>query len=162
MGKRTDSLRAAIAGKVKVAGESATTPPIPDAIPVPPLMMMPLDKSIVEACKQSVKPAPKPPRKPKPPSINRGGPHARDLAQQNLGRLPNGAHFTVIYSAKDVKWTGMLAIPDVRTFTAEASGVFKLLAKLDSLWRDWMRANGAATSSGASDAATPAASASDA
>jgi hypothetical protein len=57
-----------------------------------------------------------------------------------LGRLPHGARFAVGYDAASETWSGQLTVPVPEAapaiFTASASGVFKLLARLDQLYRD--------------------------
>jgi hypothetical protein len=61
-------------------------------------------------------------------------------AKVALGRLPHGARFEVGYDAASETWSGTLtvAVPETAPaiFTASASGVFKLLARLDRLYRD--------------------------
>jgi hypothetical protein len=49
-------------------------------------------------------------------------------------RLPDGSTFQVRYDASTETWSGTLAVGEA-TFTASASGVFKLLEKLDRLYR---------------------------
>lgn len=51
------------------------------------------------------------------------------------GRLPDGAAFSVTYDAAAMTWTGTLTVPGGRTYTATASAVFKLLARLDDQFR---------------------------
>lgn len=65
-----------------------------------------------------------------------------------VDRLPHGSVFHVIYNAETQRWSGMLNIPkddgsgektyDFQTFCADSSGVFKLLPKLDALYRQWL------------------------
>jgi len=50
------------------------------------------------------------------------------------GRLPDGAAFAVVYNATRTVWSGHLTVGDI-TVTAEAAAVFKLLSKLDRLYR---------------------------
>jgi hypothetical protein len=61
-------------------------------------------------------------------------------AKVGLGRLPNGARFDVAYDAAAETWSGTLTIPVPEAapavFTGSAPGVFKLLSKLDRLYRD--------------------------
>jgi hypothetical protein len=61
-------------------------------------------------------------------------------SKEALGRLPHGARFEVGYDAATATWFGTLAVPVPEAapavFTASASGVFKLLARLDRLYRD--------------------------
>lgn len=54
-------------------------------------------------------------------------------------RLPDGALFTVKYSAETETWKGELTIPNCPTFGAIKSGVFTLLTTLDKYFRDWDR-----------------------
>jgi len=83
----------------------------------------------------------KPKRKPHPSS-----PAAKDA---KAGRLPDGAKFTVTYSAEDQRWSGVLEVPHAglldelpasgeaasRVFRGSASGVFRLLSRLDEAYR---------------------------
>jgi hypothetical protein len=54
--------------------------------------------------------------------------------EQAQGRLPDGSRFAVVYDAGKEEWSGTLTV-GAETFTASASGVFKLLSKLDRLYR---------------------------
>jgi hypothetical protein len=49
--------------------------------------------------------------------------------------LPDGSRFDVAYDAVAQAWSGTLSVPAAGTFTASASGVFKLLAQLDAQYR---------------------------
>jgi hypothetical protein len=53
---------------------------------------------------------------------------------QLKSRLPDGAVFHVEYDATAETWTGTLAI-NGQTFKGKASGVFRLLVKLDNDFR---------------------------
>ena len=91
----------------------------------------------------AAEPKKKPKRKPHPSS-----PAAKDA---KTGRLPDGAKFTVVFSAKEQRWSGTLEIPDAGllgelaaageaasgVFRGSALGVFRLLAKLDGEYRRW-------------------------
>ena len=91
----------------------------------------------------AVAPKKKPKRQPHPSS-----PAAKDA---KTGRLPDGAKFSVVYDAKAQRWSGTLEIPDAGligelaatgeaasgVFRASASGVFRLLSKLDADYRKW-------------------------
>jgi hypothetical protein len=58
----------------------------------------------------------------------------RRTTQPPPERLPDGSRFDVVYHADREEWTGTLTIgPTV--FTASASAVFKLLNRLDKLYR---------------------------
>jgi hypothetical protein len=54
-------------------------------------------------------------------------------------RLPDGSGFNVVYDAGKEEWSGTLTVGS-DTFTASASGVFKLLEKLDRLYRNQVQA----------------------
>jgi hypothetical protein len=56
-------------------------------------------------------------------------------------RLPDGARFDLVYDAAKEEWSGTLVIGS-DTFTAAASGVFKLLTRLDQLYRKPVPATG--------------------
>jgi hypothetical protein len=66
-------------------------------------------------------------------------------ADKHIARLPDGSTYQAAYDGKARNWSGTLAIPDPVTagksllFSATAPAVFKLLALLDSLWRDWLK-----------------------
>ena len=97
--------------------------------------------SIPPADGAATKPKKKPKRKPHPSS-----PATKDA---KAGRLPDGAKFTVVYSAEAQRWSGTLEIPHARllgelavsgevasaVFRGSASGVFRLLTKLDAEYR---------------------------
>ena len=58
-------------------------------------------------------------------------------------RLPHGSRFDgLVWDAENGKWSGTLSVPDptaeggARTFTASASGVFRLLRTLDGMYRE--------------------------
>jgi len=51
------------------------------------------------------------------------------------GRLPDGSRFDITWDAAKEQWSGTLAVPGLASFTAAASGVFKLLQVLDGLYR---------------------------
>jgi hypothetical protein len=51
------------------------------------------------------------------------------------GRLPDGSRFDVAWNAAKEQWAGSLAVPGSASFTAAATGVFKLLQILDGLYR---------------------------
>lgn len=50
-------------------------------------------------------------------------------------RLPDGARFGAVYDAAEEKWTGTLTIGEA-TFERQASGLKKLLYKLDDAYRE--------------------------
>jgi hypothetical protein len=70
-------------------------------------------------------------------------------ASRNLGRLPHGSRFAnLVYDAEKQEWSGTLEIPTVAetdgngklktvSFSAVASGVFRLLSVLDRQYREW-------------------------
>jgi hypothetical protein len=51
------------------------------------------------------------------------------------GRLPHGSRYDVAYDAGKEQWCGTLTVPGLAPITAEASAVFKLLRRLDDLYR---------------------------
>ena len=59
-------------------------------------------------------------------------------------RLPDGTRFEVKYNAELQEWHGELilvnAVNDIYTFTERSSGVFRLLMKLDTLYRKHLEA----------------------
>ena len=60
------------------------------------------------------------------------------MQKRQVGRLPDQSGFEVRYDAATEMWSGTLTVPGdpmPRTFTASASGVFKLLSSLDKLYR---------------------------
>ena len=95
----------------------------------------------------AAEPKKKPKRKPHPSS-----PAAKDA---RAGWLPDGAKFTVTYSAEAQRWSGTLEVPDAGllselaasgeaasgVFRGSASGVFRLLAKLDAEYREFKASN---------------------
>ncbi len=60
--------------------------------------------------------------------------------KQAQDRLPDGARFNVVYAAGKQEWSGSLTVGS-DTFTDSASGVFKLLTKLDRLYRQQLEAS---------------------
>jgi hypothetical protein len=66
----------------------------------------------------------------------------RDAADEDRSRLPGGSTFAATYDAEAVAWTGQLTILSAdgerQEFFATASAVFKLMAKLDGLYRVWL------------------------
>ncbi len=70
----------------------------------------------------------------------------RNDQRNHQQRLPDGAGFHVFYNAASTRWQGSLEIPDAaaemgfRRFDNDASGVFKLLGKLDAQYREWLAA----------------------
>jgi hypothetical protein len=56
-------------------------------------------------------------------------------AGNDMGRLPDGSKFEVVYDAARTQWTGTLTIGE-RIFTGSAGGVFKLLNRLDRQYRE--------------------------
>ncbi|HWY87994.1 MAG TPA: hypothetical protein VNX28_14780 [Gemmataceae bacterium] len=64
--------------------------------------------------------------------------------QEHQERLPHGSRFDVTYDAVAVSWKGSLMVPDCPDFTSSATGVFKLLSRLDSLYRAWKKSEGSA------------------
>jgi hypothetical protein len=70
-------------------------------------------------------------------------PAASDKARrQQPGRLPDGSRFEVGYDAAREQWSGTLTIPnpggEPAVFTGSGSGLFPLLASLDSQYRATM------------------------
>jgi hypothetical protein len=60
------------------------------------------------------------------------------VQKRQVGGLPDQSGFEVRYDAATEMWSGTLTVPGdgmPRTFTASASGVFKLLSRLDELYR---------------------------
>lgn len=56
-------------------------------------------------------------------------------ARPVIERLPDGATFTLTYSAERVQWTGLLQIDGMPLIRIQHGAVFKLLQKLDSEYR---------------------------
>jgi hypothetical protein len=52
------------------------------------------------------------------------------------GRLPDGSSFSVVYVEDVQTWSGQLMVPGHPTFRGTESGVFRLLAKLDQMYRE--------------------------
>jgi len=50
------------------------------------------------------------------------------------GRLPDNACFHVLYDAASTTWTGTLTVGE-KVFEVQASGVFNVLTKLDTMYR---------------------------
>jgi hypothetical protein len=46
--------------------------------------------------------------------------------------------FECAYNDQSQTWQGLLTIPGVEMFHGTASGVFKLMAKLDNLYREYL------------------------
>lgn len=89
------------------------------------------------------KPAPvaevKPESAPKKPKKSRTTRFDEEMS--NRGRLPDGSQFELTYDETE-GWSGTLLISgrDL-TFTASASGVYRLLRNLDTFYRDWLKEN---------------------
>ena len=68
---------------------------------------------------------------------NRSRQQARRQAKRSAkrNRLPDNACFHVLYDATTESWTGTLTIGD-KVFEAQARAVFRLLATLDTMYRD--------------------------
>ena len=49
--------------------------------------------------------------------------------------MPDGSRFDVAWDEATGQWAGTLTVPGLASFTAAASGVFKLLQVLDGLYR---------------------------
>lgn len=68
--------------------------------------------------------------------------HQRGRAQVNRGRLPDGAEFWQRYDAVTVRWYGKLTITDAQlqfvTFEADSKSAWRLLEKLDDLYRAYL------------------------
>ena len=62
-------------------------------------------------------------------------PGSRDAAMHQKGRLPDMASFHAVYNAPEQIWTGTLIITGYPEFGAQASGVFRLMANLDEMFR---------------------------
>jgi hypothetical protein len=76
---------------------------------------------IAQAEKSRVEKANAPPEQPK----------KKEKVPQVERRLPNGSTFNVTFDAAKMEWSGKLTIPEQGEFTAVASGVFRLLERLD-------------------------------
>lgn len=63
--------------------------------------------------------------------------HRRELSDKP--RLPNESTYHVVYDAEKVQWSGTLEIKGCPIFTSFAGGVFKLLQRLDDLYRLHLR-----------------------
>jgi hypothetical protein len=59
-------------------------------------------------------------------------------APAGKGRLPDGSRFEVIYDAARTQWSGTLTVQE-KAFTSSAGSLFKLLNKLDRLYRQGLR-----------------------
>jgi hypothetical protein len=65
----------------------------------------------------------------------------REQAESKNQRLPDGSEFHVKYDSGKKLWSGeLVCFPpgDGKTFSAEASGVFRLLSELDAKYRAWV------------------------
>lgn len=97
-----------------------------------------------------VKPEPKkvkPPKQKKPDSYDRQ-PEKFDTALQlhDRGRLPAGAEFTVKWNGEE--WTGILALTELeptQIFALKGRKLFRLLADIDKLYREWKAKNAEGT-----------------
>jgi hypothetical protein len=67
------------------------------------------------------------------------GQEAAKARGPRTGRLPHGARFEVVYDAAKQQWTGSLTIPTpdgtAVAFSGSGSGLFPLLASLDTQYR---------------------------
>jgi len=57
-------------------------------------------------------------------------------------RLPDGASFQTVYDAERIQWSGTLTVrtdAGILTFSQQASGVFRLLIRLDQDYRNWLQ-----------------------
>lgn len=54
----------------------------------------------------------------------------------SAGRLPDGSAFAVSFDATAVRWSGTLTVPGHPPFTADHHAVFKLLGRLDVMFRN--------------------------
>lgn len=80
-------------------------------------------------------------------------PGDRDRAMAAKGRLPDGSRVAATYHAATETWIGELVIvldpgygigvPIVVKFAAGSAGQYKLMAKLDALYREWLAAQAA-------------------
>ncbi len=59
-------------------------------------------------------------------------------ADSRQGRLPDGSMFSVVYHENVMQWHGILIIGD-KEYKGCASGVFRLLANLDAMYREDIR-----------------------
>lgn len=83
---------------------------------------------------------------PKKTRKNRSAISERDRRMEQNGRLPHGSSFSFWYNATEERWTGVLCISTPakvpgelkESFADSASGVFKLLTKLDNQYRSWL------------------------
>ncbi len=74
-----------------------------------------------------------------PPGTKKRKPLTR-YNEQKQERLPDGSVFQVRYDAVAVMWSGALIIKTEtgeEVFESDASGVFKLLSRLDGQYRAW-------------------------
>ncbi len=67
-------------------------------------------------------------------------------AAERLTRLPHGSQFQTRYDHENMKWTGMLVVPENScgnperlVFSHEAPAVFRLLSELDAKFREYLR-----------------------
>ncbi len=75
----------------------------------------------------------------KSPEVKKRKPLTR-YNEQKQERLPDGSRFEVRYDAVEVMWSGKLVIRTEggeEVFESDASGVFKLLSRLDGQYRAW-------------------------
>jgi len=71
---------------------------------------------------------------------------AKQAAHEEQGRLPHGSEFHhLLWNETSGRWTGRLVVPvadgKILMFDGESGGVFKLLRKLDTMYREWLREN---------------------
>jgi hypothetical protein len=123
---------------------AAVAEPSRKPVVVPPKPKEP--EKAVQKPAQPPKEKPPKPAKAKPPETVQKAPKP---PPEHPPRLPMGATFNVTYDATAVLWSGCLRVPvgeQTLDFLDSASGVFRLLSKLDRLWRssDAGRAFGAA------------------
>ena len=55
-----------------------------------------------------------------------------------VDRLPHDSVFHVTYNAEAERWSGTLTVPGREPFVNDSSGLFKLLPKLDAMYRQWV------------------------
>jgi hypothetical protein len=105
----------------------------PMPIPAPPPQLIKMTPVAPPA--DPAEPKPKQAKKPKLSKVKK-----LDGKQLEKGRLPNGSEIKVRYNAEVMEWHGELVVPmpptgEPYTFAGNASGVFKLLSKLDGMYR---------------------------
>lgn len=99
---------------------------IPPTVPAPP------------AAAQALRPG-KGPNTPKRRD-NLAGSKNNKLAKR--GRLPEGSEIHCKYDSTKEEWSGILQIVTVsggQVFTNKASGLFYLLERLDTMYRNWLK-----------------------